>query len=119
MLDFAFRDQAFSQPGIYVALCTATITDASTGSSITEPAGNYARVDFADWGAASSGQSANGSDITFPTPDGDWSTVTFSALLDAATVGNLLIYAAATPNQAPKSGDPVKIPTGDYIVTMD
>jgi hypothetical protein len=119
MLDFAFRNQTFTQPGIFVALCTATITDASTGSSITEPGGNYARVDFGDWNVASSGQVDNASDITFPTPDQDWATVTFSALLDASETGNLLIYAAATPNQAPKTGDPVKIPTGDYIVTMD
>jgi hypothetical protein len=119
MLDFAFRNQVFTQPGVFVALCTATITDSSTGSSITEPAGNYARVDFAGWNIAASGQADNNSDITFPTPDGDWATVTFSALLDASTLGNLLIYAAATPNQAPKTGDPVKIPTGDYIVTMD
>jgi hypothetical protein len=119
MLDFAFRNGTFTQPGIYVALCTATITDSATGSTITEPGGNYARVDFATWNAASAGQADNGADISFPTPSEDWATVTFSALLDAATVGNLLIYAAATPNQAPKSGDPVKIPTGDYIVTMD
>lgn len=119
MIDFAFRNQAFVQPGIFVAMCTATILDSSTGTTIVEPGGNYARVDFPTWNAASGGQSDNGADITFPTPSVDWATVTFSALLDAATVGNLLIYAAATPNQAPKIGDPVKIPTGDYIVTMD
>jgi hypothetical protein len=120
MLDFAFRDQAFTQPGIFVGLCIATITDSDTGSSITEPAaGNYARIDFPTWNAASGGQADNGADITFATPSDDWATVTFSALCDAATDGNLLIYAAATPNQAPKSGDPVKIPSGDYIVTMD
>jgi hypothetical protein len=120
MLDFAFRDGTFAQPNIHVALCTATITDSATGSTITEPgAANYARIDFPTWNAASAGQADNGADISFATPNEDWATVTFSALCDALTVGNLLIYAAATPNQAPKSGDPVKIPTGDYIVTMD
>lgn len=119
LLDFAFRNQTFAQPNIHVALCTATIGDSDTGSTITEPGGNYARVDFNSWNAASGGQADNSADITFPTPSVDWSTVTYSALLDAATAGNLLIYATATPNQAPKTGDPVKIPTGDYIVTMD
>ena len=119
LIDFAFRNQAFAQPGIWVAMATATIIDSSTGTSITEPGGNYARVDFPSWNAASGGQADNSADITFPTPSVDWSTVTYSALLDAATLGNLLIYATATPNQAPKIGDPVKIPTGDYIVTMD
>jgi hypothetical protein len=119
LLDFAFRNQTFTQPGIFVALCTATITDSGTGSSITEPGGNYARVDFPTWNAASGGQADNGADITFPTPSQDWATVTFSALCDLVEDGNLLIYAAATPNQAPKTGDPVKIPSGDYIVTMD
>ena len=119
LLDFAFRDQTFSQPNINVALATATIGDSDTGTTITEPGGNYARVDFANWNAASGGSADNAGDITFPTPSVDWATVTYSALLDAATLGNLLIYATATPNQAPKTGDPVKIPTGDYIVTMD
>ncbi len=119
LLDFAFRNQAFAQPSINVALCTATITDSDTGSTITEPGGNYARVDFATWNASSGGQSDNNGDITFPTPSVDWATVTYSALLDASTLGNLLIYATATPNQAPLTGDPVKIPSGDFIVTMD
>lgn len=119
LLDFSFRNQAFTQPDIHVAMATATIGDTDTGSTITEPGGNYARVNFPTWNAASGGQADNGADISFPTPSVDWATVTYSALLDAATLGNLLIYATATPNQAPKTGDPVKIPTGDYIVTMD
>ena len=119
LLDFAFRNQAFAQPNVHVALADAAIGDSDTGSTISEPGGNYARVDFGDWTAAAAGQADNNTDIVFTTPNTNWNTITYSALLDAATVGNLLIYATATPNQAPKTGDPVKIPSGDYIVTMD
>jgi hypothetical protein len=120
LLDLAFRnDTGFGQPDIHVALADSAISDGTTGTTISEPGGNYARVDFADWTAAAAGQADNNSDIVFTTPNTDWNTITYSALLDAASTGNLLIYATATPNQAPKTGDPVKIPTGDYIVTMD
>lgn len=118
LLDFMFRNQAFAQPNIHVALCDADPTDAGTGSTISEPGGNYARVDFADWTAAAAGALSNNTDIDFPTPSVDWPTVTHSAILDAATLGNLLIYATANPNQAPKVGDPVKFPAGDYDVTL-
>jgi len=49
-LGFAFRNQAFSQPNIHVALCTVDVGDTDTGLTITEPgAGAYARVDYGNW----------------------------------------------------------------------
>src|SRR5437016_5231891 len=79
-----------SAPTIYVALCTAAPTDASTGSTITE-AGytSYARVSTTagTWNV-SSGTSpstiTNASTITFPTATGGSSTVTHFVLVDAS-----------------------------------
>lgn len=120
LLDFMFRNQAFSQPDCHVAFADDTIVDADTGSTISELSGNgYTRVDFADWTTAAAGALANNTDIDFPTPTGSaWNTITYSAILDASSLGNLLVFATATPNQAPGVGDPVKFVAGAYDVTL-
>jgi hypothetical protein len=120
LLDFMFRNQAFSQPDCHVGLCSAAPVDSDTGTTITElSGGSYARVNFNDWTTAASGALENNTDINFPTPTGDWTTVTHSVICDAATLGNLLVYATATPNQAPLTGDPVKFNAGGYDITLD
>lgn len=118
-LDFMFRNQAFTQPSVNVALTTATVSDSSTCSTITEPSGNnYARVDFADWTAASSGALDNGSAITFPTPSGSWGTIVATATCDAGTVGNLLVYDNGITDQAVGADDTVRFPTGSFDVGL-
>lgn len=120
LLDFMFRNQAFSQPDCHVGLCSVAPTDSDTGSTITEiTGGSYARVNFNDWTTAASGALENNTDIDFPTPTADWQTVTHSVVCDALTGGNLLIYATATPNQQPLNGDPVKYNAAGYVITLD
>jgi hypothetical protein len=121
VLDFMFRNQDFDPPDCHVALCDSTIVDGDNGASISsyEPGGNYQRVNFNNWINAAAGALNNAAAIDFNTPDQDWPTITHGAILDAATNGNLLCYATATPNQAPKVGDPVSYPTGTYIITLN
>jgi len=119
LLDFAFRNQAYSQPTIYVALCTAAVGDNDTGSTITEPSGNgYARKAHSSWSAASEGASSNSGAITFNNPTGSWGTCTDVAVLDAATAGNLLFYSDDIVDQAPGTGDTVQFADGDLDITM-
>lgn len=118
LLNFIFRNTAFSVPSLYVAMCDANPTDSGTGTTISEPGGNYARVSVTAWSNAASGALSNEAAIVFPTPSANWPTITYSAICDAATLGNLLLYATATPNQAPLIGDPVQFPIGDYDVTL-
>jgi hypothetical protein len=79
-----------------LALCTATVTSASTGSSITE-AGytGYARLDFvANWTAATTGVTpsvgVNTASANFATCTGGTSTCTYFAICDATTTGNVI-----------------------------
>ena len=120
LLDHMFKNTAYTVPtNLYVALSTATITDSDTGTTITEPSGNaYARKVYNTWDTAAAGASANSSAITFATPTGSWGLITYSALIDALTLGNMLLYGTATPNQTPDNGDTVEYPTGDYDVAM-
>jgi hypothetical protein len=102
-LDRMFRNQALTVSATYLAVVTAAPTDASTGSTITEPSGNnYARKQINTTGGASPAWSAvtgtapttltNNQAVTMATPSGSWGTITNAAICDALTVGNLLWY---------------------------
>lgn len=118
-LDFMFRNQAFTQPSVNVTLTTATVSDTSTCSTITEPSGNnFARVDFADWTASSGGALSNGSAITFPTPSGSWGTIVATATCDAGSGGNLLVYDNGVTDQAVGADDTVRFLTGSFDVSL-
>lgn len=123
-LDFMFRNQSFTVSANHVALCTATIADGDTGSSITEPgSGAYARKQVnanggaaPDWDVAVSGDPSyvdNNDEIAFPTATGDWGTIVAVALCDASTAGNLLFYDNDMTDQAVNNGDTAKFPAGD------
>ena len=124
LLDFAFRNQVFAQPDIYLGLCTADIVDSDTGATITEVSGsNYARADTmstssSGWENASTGAVENVAAIEFPTPSGSWGTVTSLALVDAAAVGNLLFYDNTLVAQEPGADDTVEFPIGDIDISM-
>lgn len=125
VLDHVFGGSDYSRPAtLYVALCTAAPTDASTGSTITEPSGgSYARVavtnNATNFPAASGGAKANGTVITFPSATGSWGTVTHLAVCDASSAGNMLAWGALDVSKTVDSGDTVSIPVGDLDVTLD
>lgn len=127
LLDFAFRNQAFSQPDTYCCLTTATISDSDTGSSITEPgSGAYARVQVNDnggssptWTLASGGALDNTHQIDFPTATGSWGTIVASCICDASSAGNMLCYDNAVTDQAVTTDDTAYFPVGSWDVTLD
>lgn len=127
ILDFALRNQAFSAPDTYVALCTANVADSDTGSTITEPSGGaYAREQVNPnggaapaWALAAARALSNGADIDFTDPTASWGLITAIAILDAATAGNLLVYENDVTDQTPDSPDTVQIPSGDLDVALN
>ena len=126
LLDFAFRNQIFTQPDTYCAMCTANIADNDTGSSISEPAGGaYARKQVnpnggssPTWDLAAAGLVDNTHDITFADPTASWGSITAQAILDALTAGNLLFFDNDITEQTPDSGDTVKVPAGDWDASL-
>lgn len=121
-----FRTGSFTKPTVLaIALCTAAPTDSDTGSTITEPAGgSYARVDVppdnSNWSdpGASSGQTDNVADITFPTATGDWGVITHVAFIDATSAGNMLLHKALASSKNVETGDTFKFSIGDLDTTM-
>lgn len=111
-----FRTASFTKPTVLaVSLHTADPTDVTATAAANEVAhsGGYERVALnpldANWTAASStdGKTDNASAITFPSPTGNWGTVTHFAIWDSATygAGNLLFSAALTASKTINNGD--------------
>lgn len=134
LIDFLFRGVSFSAPStLYVALCTATVTDSSTGSTITEVSGgNYARVSITsnttnwyttngDTAATSSGTGGTtGNANTIAWNSVTWSaTVTDVAICDAASGGNVLFYGTLSASKAVASGDSISFAANSLTLQID
>ncbi len=88
-----------SPPAMYIALATASIGDADTGSTITEANyTGYSRVlaNPADFNAAAGGVIDNLAEILFGKCTAGASTVTHACLVDAVSAGNILWHGAIT-----------------------
>ena len=116
-------NNAMAVPDKYVALCTVTVDDTMTGTTITEPgAGAYARTICQTWDDCSTspaGATENSQAITFPQATTDWGKITDFAICDAATTGNLLAYGTLTVSKSVQTGDTPKFDTGDLDITLD
>lgn len=119
IIDHLFRTATFAKPaGLWVALFTAAPSDAGGGTEVS--GGSYARVSYppldTNWYATNGGTTGNSSgsggntgnalSITFPSPTGNWGTVTHFGIFDAASGGNLLIWDNLTVSRTILNGDP-------------
>lgn len=129
MLDFMFRNQAFSAPDTYVGFTTATVSDGNTGSTITEVSGgSYARVQVnVNGGSSPTWDLATGTtptevdnthEIAFTTATASWGTITSVVICDALTLGNLLFYDNDMADQAVGDGDTAKIAAGALDIQL-
>jgi len=119
ILDHIFGKGTYTPPTIHVALCTASIDEDDTGSTITEA--NYTgysryETEAADWSRSNSVMS-NASALTFDECTAGSSTVSHVALVDAASAGNLLFYAQLTSNLSVSDGIEPYFAIGDITVT--
>jgi hypothetical protein len=105
---------------LYLALYVGDPEGAGTEIS----GGDYARKSVAttDWAAAASSAIANVNAVTFPAATGVWSAadITYWALFDAATDGNLIASddLAAGQQQPVVDGNIVEFPIGDIDLTI-
>lgn len=133
IVDATLRAQAIGAPVTwYFALYTVCPTDSTAGTEAT--GGAYARVavtagltQFSGTQAAAStiassgttGTVSNNAAITFPTPTVGWGTVVCWAITDAATAGNIWIYAALTVNKTINTGDAVSFAAAAATYQID
>lgn len=126
LLDHAFSLATYAVPATYIAMCTGDVLDTDTGSTISETAaGAYARVQVninggasPTWDLAANGSLDNTNTISFTQATGSWSTITALAIVDAATVGNLLFYENTVTDQKVDNGDTAEISAGSLKVSL-
>jgi hypothetical protein len=116
MLDHILKVGEYAQPtNIYIALFNGDPTGVGTECPGTE----YARIQANAWDAAASRTLANTSQIDWAECEtDDWGTVTYIAIYDAITGGNLLGYDAIT-SYTIELGDNLYIATGDLDVSLE
>lgn len=123
LIDQLFRGTAYSFPAtLYIGLFTVEPTAAGGGTEVT--GGSYARVavtaSLANWAgtqgagttavsSGTSGETSNNAAITFPAPTAAWGSITSLGIFDAATGGDLIIYANLTTPKTVNSGDPAPL----------
>jgi hypothetical protein len=116
---------AYPIPTAYLALSTAN--PLVSGAGMAEPVGNgYARVVTAagDWNTPSSGAVNNANAFNFPAATGAWGTITYFALMDALTAGNMLAYGQCldpSGNVTTKvvgNGDILSMAAGSLVITQ-
>ena len=106
------------EAAVYVGLFTAD--DGLEAGTITSEVagGSYAR-ELAGLSASSDGVSANAGDISFTTATAEWGLITHAALIDALTVGNVIMHSALAASKQVDSGDTFKILAGELDVTIN
>lgn len=120
-----FGSATFAKPtALYIALFSA-VTDGEAGS-VTEISGNgYARAACApgdsDWTQPVSGNGtvSNAVTISFPAATGDWGVITAWGIFDAATAGNLLVYANLTNSRNITAGSTPSFAANALTVQID
>lgn len=124
MLDHGFGGGDYTRPAtVDIALCTAAPTDASTGATIVEATyTGYARKNVTNnatnFPAASGGSKSNGVAIAFADCTGGSSTVTHFAVLEGGT-NNIMGWGELAAPKAISSGDPISVPVGSLVITLD
>jgi hypothetical protein len=127
LLDLPLGATAYSAPAtVYAALWTATLDDTSTGSTTGEAAyTSYARVaitnnttNFPAATGTTTATKSNANAITFPASTGGTSTVTFFAICDASSAGNMLYWCSVT-SATVNSGDTPQVAASGFTVTED
>lgn len=122
VLDLNFGGSAYTQPATYYfGLSTTTINIDGTG--MTEPSGGaYARVSLTNnktnFGNASNASLTNSTAVQFPESTASWGTITYVAMLDASSSGNLWWFDALSPARTVASATTVLFAIGSITVQM-
>ncbi len=122
VLDHVFKVGAYTAAtNLYVALCTSTVLDSNTGTTIAGEVsgGAYARKQCNTWTAASGGSLTNNIVLTFAQATADWATITHFAVCDHSSTGGIIVHGAINTAKNVGSGDTAKYATNSIKVSLD
>lgn len=117
LYDHLFRNLGYTSPTtVYAALfdTTGSVANLEAGTLTGEISGNaYARQAIT-FGAPTAGLGSNSAAVTFPvaTP-GNWGTIRYMAIMDALTVGNVLMHTQLDSDVVINNGNQFQFNIGD------
>jgi hypothetical protein len=118
LLGHVFGGTPYTKPTtLYVALFSTPTDDTGAGGEVASGNG-YARVPvtFSVTGSIAS----NSAEVDFPVATGPgWGTVTYGAIFDAATGGNMLAQGALAYPKEIAAGDVYYLPIGNLTISLD
>ncbi len=116
VLGHVFGAVAYTAPAtLYVGLFTSDPGETGSGTEVS--GGSYARQTVAF--TVTGSQASNTAAVEFPTATASWGTITYAAIYDAVSGGNLLAYGALTTSKTIDNGDVFRIPAGDFDINLD
>jgi hypothetical protein len=116
VLGHVFGATPYTAPAtLYVGLFTSNPGETGSGTEVS--GGSYARQTIAF--TVTGSQASNTAAVEFPTATASWGTITYAAIYDAVSGGNLLAYGALTTSKTIDSGDVFRIPAGDFDINLD
>jgi hypothetical protein len=119
IIEHMLRNQAFTPPtSIHAALATA-VTSGDAGTFTEVSGGAYARQAITLAADAGTSATTNSATIDFGTATANWGTATHIFLMDAATVGNALLWGALTTSRTINSGDGASFAAGELDILFD
>lgn len=122
LVDHVFKTAYSPATTLYLCLCTAAPTAASTGSTITETDyTNYVRKSFdaATFNAAASRKIVQALDIEFAQAGGvSTSDITHYAICDASSAGNMLGFGSFNSAWNVVNGNTPKIASGEIEISI-
>lgn len=123
LLNLMFRNVAYSQPATYLGATTTTSSDSAAGTEVS--GGSYARVlvnkasgSSPAWATVSGGATSLANAVSLPAATASWGTLVSSAIYDAASAGNMLVYDNNTADQAVASGDTWQWAAGEWDLSL-
>jgi hypothetical protein len=116
LLDHLLGTASYTMPSaVYLALYTVAPTDSTEGTEVT--GGDYERKVVTFNGVTSgSGSTTNNTTLDFTGMPA--CTVVAVAVLDALTIGNILVYGTLSTNKTLDSGDILRVASGDLSITI-
>lgn len=106
--------------GLFKAETGLEENDLNTMVEVNEPT-SYTRVrvqDFGGYSQSTSGESTNVNDVEFATALNDWGVITHTALMDAPTGGNVIMWGPLKNPREIFAGDAVRIRSGAHVIVI-
>ena len=117
IMAYVFSGTAFSSPSasLYIGLFTAAPGEGGGGTEVSGNGYNRKIVSL----TTTNNASTNGSAVEFDAATASWGTITYVAIFDASTSGNMLAYGELTTAKTIGTGDVFRIPAGDLDITLE